>query len=241
MQYIYHHFDRLTGQFYRPAEYNRRSFGFAMPKTTVCHRVAVTNGKPTCSATTLIPASASASLAEMTDVIFAVKTLANWEDEGSGDLTLVASGFDTTDTAWHSLDNGRFSIQSAWPLATAAGLYVAEFCLFDQDDNEMKLPTGESAYTLEVPFKLYTGTEATAPSGSHAGNWYTGTVAVGASTGVITVTGLTTGGKVIPVITGGDLNTTIQAACTTDTVTVTLGGINSTAAAIPVAVLVKAL
>lgn len=238
---IYHHYDALTHRFYRPAEYNRRSFGFAMPKCAVRHRVAVTNGTPTCAATTLIPASGAYSLADQTDAIFAVKTLDAFEDEGSGDLTLVASGFDTTDTAWHSLANGRFTIISAWPLATEAGLYRCEFCLFDATDNETKLPSDGTAYVLEVPYKLYTGTEVSAPTGNHAGNWYTGTVADGASSGTITVTGLTTNGRVIPVITGGDMNSTISAACTTNTVTVTLGGVNQTGAAVPVAVLVVSL
>jgi hypothetical protein len=46
---------------------------------------------------------------------------------------------------------------------------------------------------------------------------------------------------VIPVITGGDLSSTISAVCTTNTVTVSLGGVNQTGAAIPVAVLVVSL
>jgi hypothetical protein len=238
---VYHHYNALTHQWYKPAEYNRRSWGFAMPKVAVRHRVAVTNGTPACASTTLIPASGAYSLADQTDAIFAVKTLLNVEDEGSGDLTLVASGFDATDSAWHSLANGRFSLISAWPLATAAGIYQCEFCLFDSTDNETKLPADGNAYVLEVPYKLYTGTEPSAPTGNHAGNWYTGTVANGDSTGTITVTGLTTGGKVIPVITGGDLSSTISAACTTNTVTVSLGGVNQTGAAIPVAVLVVSL
>jgi hypothetical protein len=218
------YYDRQAHEFYDPLHDGRRVWGFAFPKLDKLRlRVAVTAGKATTDIDGKPLSAYRVSLADQSNVIFALKTAENVALEADGDISLGVSGFDTSDTGWQSLSAGMFSVSIVAPLTLAGGIYIPEIDLLDSTNNSWSLDSGDYPTVCDVTRRVYTGAESTPVSGASGQTWFAGTVLTGHDTVTITVTGMTTGGKVIPVITSGSFMTTITATCTTNTVTVQLG------------------
>lgn len=203
------YYDRLSHEFYDPLNDNRRVWGYGVTKLDLYrYRVAVTTGKSAVSATTGIPTSGGYDLTtqDASNVVFTLKTGENDVLEDDGDISHGKSGFDTTDTAWHALASGRFTIQDSYPLTLAAGFYVPAFVILDSQSspNSQSLDGGEYPLQWEVKRRAYTGGESTAVSGAAVTRWYDATILAGTDSISISITSFTTAtGKGIPVQTGG--------------------------------------
>jgi hypothetical protein len=146
------------------------------------------------------PAAAQVALTGWsTNVLFAIKTQAQY-DAAAGDFTLATTGFDTTDTAWHSLAAGRFTHTTAITSSIAAKQYLGVLRLQDSSSNYYTL--GNFPMTARVTGEVITGSEATTPAGVTSASWVTGTITVGLTYVDIVVAGLTTAAQVIPVLMG---------------------------------------
>jgi hypothetical protein len=162
------------------------------------------------------PANANTvDLSAYSDAIFGFKTT-----DTATDFTAAWRGYNTTDTAWHNLSYGRFSIDVA-PISTlTVAQYRAAFRLLN-GTSYLDIP--DFSLLLNLRQNLITGTEPTTPSGGVDPNSYTGTVLAGASSVVITVPNMTTTGQAVPFFLGSPVST-IGATCGVGIVTVELGG-----------------
>ena len=161
------------------------------------------------------PSAAQWPIDQYEDIIFGLKATTT-----ATDFTAAWRGYNTTDTAWHSLVNGRCSIDIAPTTSLSLASYVSVARLIDSA-SYFDVPD----FGLETNLRqnLITGSEPSTPSGTFDGNSYSGTVTAGTDNVAITVTGMTSGGRVVPFFVGNPVST-IGATCSTDTVTVTLGG-----------------
>jgi hypothetical protein len=231
---LWHYLNMKTGFFYDPFNYNRRVFGFDVPKgVTVTAHLAVTWGEATIAAATGIPTSAYRfPLTDYADdIVCAFKTLEQRDDES--DVTLAGSGF--YDDTWHELGYGCITSRYVWPNDTVGGRFLHEYVLLKSGAVTMRFPSGIIPMWAEVPVPVYIGDEASAPV-NVTGAIYSGTVAAGASTATITVAGMTATGTVIPILFNASFGTSIRATCQTGSVLVTLGGIAPAATTVKVKV-----
>jgi hypothetical protein len=220
---LWHYLNMKTGFFYDPFAYNRRVFGFDVPKgVTVTAHLAATWGEATVAAATGIPTSAYRfPLTDYADdIVAAFKTQANRDSEG--DITIAGSGF-YADT-WHNLGYGTISTRYVWPHDTTGGTFVHEYSLIKDDAITMRLPSGIIPLYAEVPIPVYLGDEASAPT-SVTGALFSGTVLAGANTATITVAGMTATGTVVPILYNSAFSTSIRATCQAGSVLTTLGGL----------------
>lgn len=140
-----------------------------------------------------------------------------------GDYAQAWSGY-ATDATWHSLANGRFSLNTA-PTITPAG-YVCEFQL---------MTVGSAAWTIHgagvaegktrclILRDVIIGSETSAPAGTVTTSG-TATIVAGNTSVVVTLTGMTATGNVIPSLLGVSELTTISATPGTGQFTINIGG-----------------
>jgi len=178
------------------------------------------------------PNAATVDLSQYEDIIFGLKTAI-----ADADYDAAWRGYNTGDSAWHNLSYGRLSIDIAPTTALSVARYRGVFRLLD-GTSYYDLP--DLGLYVDLRQNIVVGTEPSTPSGGLGTQSYTGTVLAGASTVAITVTGMTTGGTAIPYFYGSAPTSTISATCTTDTVTVTLGGPADVDTAVAVYIVAKA-
>ena len=167
------------------------------------------------SSTLTAPTSAQWAIDSYTDIIFGLKTSTT-----ATDFTAAWRGFNTSDTAWHALASGRCSIDIAPTSDITLASYISVARLLN---NTSYFDVPDLGLETNLRQNLITGAEPSSPSGAFDGNSYTGTVTAGNSSVAITISGMTTGGRVVPFFVGNPVST-IGATCATNTVTVTLGG-----------------
>lgn len=217
------YYDWQTHEFYDPYQDNRRVWGFSMPKLeTVRWYVYVTNGRAVLSAGVPLAAYRH-SLADKSNVVLALKTFENAALESTGDVSVATSGFQTGGSL-PALSTGAFVHDTAVPLAVAGGIYYLEFILIDSASATESLDTGEYATTLEVRRRVFTGLEASAPSGTTGTNWYTGTIPAGSDSVALSISGVTASARGIPVQTGGGTLPGLSYTATANTITISTTG-----------------
>lgn len=219
---LYLHYSLADEAFFDPdTGALRASFAVMRNDTTMARVQTVLNRGATVSMSTYQASTRTIDLSSYTGTpVFGLKTDANFLADG--DYSQAWSGY-ATDASWHSLANGRFSLQLA-PTITPA-LYVAEF----------QLQTGAaSALTLHgagvalgrthcvLVRDLAIGSETTAVSGV-TNTTGTATVTAGQTSKVVSYTGMTATGVVIVSLLNVAEMTTISVTPATDQFTVTLG------------------
>lgn len=133
------------------------------------------------------PSGSVRSLTDITNALVGIKSATTDADYQEAWL-----GLDTTDTAWHSLANGRLSVLIAPTIA--AGSYKLGIQLKAGTTN---IDLGYLPLDCELRTSLNTGDEASAPAGV-ANNVGTATIPDGSDRVTVTDTDMTTGGLVLP-------------------------------------------
>lgn len=228
---LYFHRSSSGDEFYDADDGNRRVWGFALPKLDITRlRLKLTSGT----------AYSAVSLADQDTMRFSLKTPVHFDAEEDGDLDLTVAGFDTTDSAWHSPGNGKITIQVAAPLSLASGVYIPEF-MFVEGSNNWSLTPADYTMVCELTRRVYTGSESNASNDATSLNsWFSGTASAATDFANITVTGMTTTGKVLPVVKSGQGQYITGYTCTTDNVKVQLNA-DAGAGGVTVEILVKSL
>jgi len=141
-----------------------------------------------------VPTNAQFGLADFsTGLSFVLK-----EDLDAEDFAVAVSGFDTQDS-WHSPAAGRFSFTVAAPSSVLAKTYEASIQLSDAVGNKFTL--GDFPLTARLVPELITGNEPSIPPGASS-NWFTGSIEGGTDSVVVPITGMSAGGRVLPVLLG---------------------------------------
>lgn len=155
------------------------------------------------------------SLAQYSNIIFGLK-----ESATDTDFAAAWAGFNTGDTAWHSLANGRASIDVAPTTALDIGDYVGVFRFLD---GTSYLDVPASGLIVSLRQNIITGSEPSTPGGT-TDNDGTATILAGSdTTGAITDANMTTGGLVIPFFLGNPVSS-IGATCANGSFTISIGG-----------------
>jgi hypothetical protein len=156
---------------------------------------------------------------------FGLKTASNFAADG--DYTQVWSGF-ATDASWHSLSNGRLSMEVA-PTVTPA-TYYAELQLQTSGGSALSFHgtgTAEGLTRCVLARDVVVGSEATAPSGV-SGNSGTATITAPADCVDVTYTGMTASGVVIVSLLNTTNLTTLSVTPGTGTFRIAAGAAPST-------------
>jgi hypothetical protein len=152
------------------------------------------------------------------DVIFGMKSTAT-----ATDYSAAWRGFNTGDTAWHSLANGRFSIDVAPTTALTVQQYLGcAFRLIDGSTSYLDVP--DLPLTVNLRQNLITGSEPSTPSGTLSGNVGTATVLAGNDSVTVTDAAMTATGLIIPYFYGSAPASTIAATAASGSFVITLGG-----------------
>lgn len=161
--------------------------------------------------------SGTVDLSSYDDVIFGVKEAAD-----DTDYDVAWRGFNATDTAWHSLANGRFSVDIAPTTALTVQQYLG--CAFRLIDGTSYLDLPDIPLIVNLRKNVITGDEPSTPSGTLSGNVGTATVAAGIDNVVVADANMTATGLIVPFFSGSDPVSTISAVAGTGNFTITLGG-----------------
>ena len=196
---LYLHYSQIDGQFFDPDTVSLRP-GFAVKRndTIVVRGQVCLSRKATISGTTLQASTHTIDLSGYTGTpVFGYKTNANYVLDASGDYTQAWGGYDTSDTSWHSLASGRFSMLIAPTGAVAT--YVPEIQLQTGASAALTIPVFRSQ--MQIIRDVAVGSEDTEPSGVSALSG-TSTITSGNSSVDVTVTGLTvlTGAAVVSLV-----------------------------------------
>jgi hypothetical protein len=159
--------------------------------------------------------SGTVDLSGYDDVIFGMKEAAD-----DTDFAAAWRGFNATDTAWHSLANGRFSID----VAPTTALDVQSFlgCGFRLLNGAEYFDVPDIALVVNLRQNLITGSEPSTPGGTTA-NDGTATIADGTDSVTVTDANMTTAGLIVPFFVGSPVST-ISATAGTGNFTITIGG-----------------
>lgn len=152
-----------------------------------------------------------------TDAVTGIKTKDDYNS--GGNFTAAWSGFDTGDTDWINTARGRNSIAIALVSTITPAPYLFQTELI-AGSNTNRIPD------IPLPFnavrELITGSEPTVPSGISS-NSGTATILAGTDSIVVSFTGMTATGLVIPSWIGAP-QSTLGATCSTNSFTIKAGG-----------------